>query len=100
MVPIIISIPSIIRLRQCLIEFLRVRKAPKSASTGWGGQHLANALKYSTAFPVIILSALQRGTDPNELGMSEAELFRLWHGGFPSVVWAAADLLTGFSSYS
>ena len=37
-VPLIISIPSMIRLRQCLIEFLRVRNNPnKNASTGWGG---------------------------------------------------------------
>ena len=99
MVPMIISIPSMIRLRQCLIEFLRVRNNPnKNASTGWGGcaglpfltaytktgltkasrQHLANALKYSSAFPVIILSALQRGTDPKSIGMSEEGLFRLW----------------------
>lgn len=77
MVPIIISIPSLIRLRQCLIEFFRVRNST-SKSSGWGGQHLANALKYSTAFPVIILSALQRGTNPNDIGMSEAGLFRLW----------------------
>lgn len=79
MVPIIISIPSMIRLRQCLTEFSRVRNAPKTASTGWGGQHLANALKYSSAFPVIVLSALQRGTNPNDFGMSEAGLFRLWY---------------------
>lgn len=77
MVPLIISIPSIIRLRQCLIEFGRVRNGGQKGS-GWGGQHLANALKYSTAFPVIILSALQRGYDPNKIGMSEAGLFRLW----------------------
>ncbi|MCJ1464077.1 protein-ER retention protein [Pseudocyphellaria aurata] len=77
-VPIIISIPSMIRLRQCLIEYSRVRKGQKSVSTGWGGQHLANALKYSSAFPVIILSALQRGYDPNKIGMSETGLFRLW----------------------
>ena len=38
MVPLIISIPSLIRLRQCLIEYLRVRNNPnKNASTGWGG---------------------------------------------------------------
>ena len=82
LVPIIISIPSLIRLRQCLIEFFRVRKSMKqpggSISTGWGGQHLANALKYSSSFPVIVLSALQRGYDPNKIGMSEAGLFRLW----------------------
>jgi len=78
MVPLIISIPSLIRLRQCLIEYGRVRSNPTTTS-GWGGQHLANALKYSTAFPVIILSALQRGYDPNKIGMSETGLFRLWY---------------------
>lgn len=78
-VPIIISIPSMIRLRQCLIEYSRVRKGQKSVSTGWGGQHLANALKYSSAFPVVVLSALQRGYDPNKIGMSETGLFRLWY---------------------
>lgn len=78
--PIIISIPSMIRLRQCLIEYKRVRDNPqKTAATGWGGQHLANALKYSSAFPVIILSALQRGYDPNKIGLSETGLFRLWY---------------------
>lgn len=77
-VPIIIGIPSIIRLRQCLIEFVRVRKQ-RQASNGWGGQHLGNALKYSSAFPVIILSALQRGYDPAKIHMSEAGLFRLWY---------------------
>jgi len=77
MVPLVISIPSIIRLRQCLIEFVRVRSG-RQTSSGWGGQHLANALKYSSAFPVIILSALQRGYDPQKIPMSEAGLFRLW----------------------
>ncbi|KAL8671393.1 MAG: hypothetical protein Q9168_004106 [Polycauliona sp. 1 TL-2023] len=76
-VPIIISIPSLIRLRQCLIEYMRVRRNPTQHS-GWGGQHLANALKYSSAFPVIILSALQRGYDPNKIGLSETGIFRLW----------------------
>ncbi|RMZ91246.1 hypothetical protein DV736_g1544, partial [Chaetothyriales sp. CBS 134916] len=47
-------------------------------STCWGGQHLANALKYASAFPVIILSALQRGYDPKSFNMTEAGLFRLW----------------------
>ena len=61
MIPIILAIPSLIRFRQCIIEYLRVRRAPYKGSTGWGGQHLANALKYSTAIPVIITSAVQRG---------------------------------------
>ncbi|KAK5061558.1 hypothetical protein LTR84_008102 [Exophiala bonariae] len=77
LVPLIISIPSMIRLRQCLIEFLRVRRN-RTATSGWGGQHLANALKYSTAFPVIILSSMQRGYDPKKINMTEAGLFRLW----------------------
>lgn len=78
LVPLVISIPSIIRLRQCLIEFVRVRKN-RTLDSGWGGQHLANALKYSSAFPVIILSAIQRGYDPKKINMSEAGLFRLWY---------------------
>ncbi|KAF1950409.1 EXS-domain-containing protein [Byssothecium circinans] len=82
-VPFVISVPSLIRLRQCLIEYGRVRRANKQSgsinpSTGWGGVHLANALKYSTAFPVIVLSALQRSPEPSKYGMSEATLFRLW----------------------
>ena len=86
MVPLIISIPSLIRLRQCLIEFWRVQKAGPTAASGWGGQHLANALKYSSAFPVIILSALQRGYDPQKIGMSEAGLFRLWYSHTTGIV--------------
>jgi hypothetical protein len=82
-VPFIISIPSLIRLRQCVTEYFRVQKANKrtgqtSPATGWGGVHLANALKYSTAFPVIVLSALQRSRDPETFGVSEATLFRMW----------------------
>lgn len=61
-VPLLMALPSLIRFRQCIIEYLRVRRAPYKESAGWGGQHLANALKYSTAFPVIILSSLQRST--------------------------------------
>jgi hypothetical protein len=78
-VPILVSIPSIIRLRQCLIEFVRVGKGNRSAADGWGGQHLANALKYASAFPVIILIALQQGYNPEQTGiMSQAGLHRLW----------------------
>ena len=82
-VPFVISVPSLIRLRQCLIEYQRVRAGLRQpggsqASTGWGGQHLANAFKYASAFPVVILSALQRGYDPNKMGISETGLFRLW----------------------
>ncbi|KAL8932374.1 MAG: hypothetical protein Q9211_006353, partial [Gyalolechia sp. 1 TL-2023] len=105
-VPVIISIPSLIRLRQCLIEYMRVRNSPqKSAGQGWGGQHLANALKYSSAFPVIILSALQRGYDPNRIGLSQTGLYQLWLislflNSFYSFYWDVAKDwdLTFFSS--
>ena len=39
---------------------------------------MANAAKYSSAFPVIVLSALQRNYDPGKWGISETALFRLW----------------------
>lgn len=74
-VPLVIALPSIIRLRQCIIEYLR---APKSAVTE-RRNHLLNSLKYSSAFPVIILSAFQRGYDPATPHLlSQASLSRLW----------------------
>ncbi|KAH7328832.1 EXS family-domain-containing protein [Stachybotrys elegans] len=74
-VPLLMAVPYAIRFRQCVIEYFRVQRAPRKESTGWGGQHLANALKYSTAFPVIITSSLQRATqDPS----SKAVLNKLW----------------------
>ncbi|PWY69553.1 putative small molecule transporter [Aspergillus heteromorphus CBS 117.55] len=76
-VPIIIAFPSIIRLRQCLIEYLRVRRASHKKE-GAGNQHLANALKYATAFPVIILTALLKHYNPLDFyGYSEMSLSRL-----------------------
>ncbi|KAI9728972.1 MAG: protein-ER retention protein [Chrysothrix sp. TS-e1954] len=82
-VPFLISVPSLIRLRQCLIEYMRVRRSLEKGeadvrTSGWGGQHLGNALKYSSAFPVVILSALQRGPDSGNVGIGETGLFRLW----------------------
>ena len=81
-VPFLISVPFIMRLRQCLIEYVRVRKGLAAGelderTAGWGGQHLANALKYSTAFPVTILSALLRGGS-GKLAAGETGLFRWW----------------------
>lgn len=96
LVPLIIGIPSIIRLRQCLIEFVRVRNG-RQPSHGWGGQHLANALKYASAFPVIVLSALQRGYDPAKIYMSQTGLFRLWYCA-PRRKYKLQLTLAGFSS--
>ncbi len=98
LVPLVISVPSAIRLRQCLIEFRRAqreqeRNGSSSSSSsvvggggvggaagggGGAGQHLANALKYASAFPVIALSAMQRAHDPTQSRLSEVQLYRLW----------------------
>ncbi|EKD17204.1 uncharacterized protein L3040_008847 [Drepanopeziza brunnea f. sp. 'multigermtubi'] len=84
LVPIIISLPSLIRIRQCLTEYLRVRSSNRRnggmGSHGWGGQHLANALKYASAFPVIILSSVQRNLNLNEdpTRLTEKPLYRAW----------------------
>ncbi|EUC41177.1 hypothetical protein COCMIDRAFT_106872 [Bipolaris oryzae ATCC 44560] len=82
-VPFIIVVPYLIRFRQCITEYYRVKRGNErtgqiNPATGWGGTHLANAAKYSTAFPVIILSALQRSPDPSSFGVSEATLYRMW----------------------
>lgn len=82
--PLLMSWPSLIRLRQCLIEYKRVRDGLADGSldeesAGWGGQHLANALKYSTAFPVVILSALQRGYSSVDSTVSPSTLYHLWY---------------------
>ncbi|KAL4865975.1 hypothetical protein BDV12DRAFT_140672 [Aspergillus spectabilis] len=76
-VPLVVAIPSIIRMRQCLTEYARVRRAGvRNGNTG--GQHLANAVKYATAFPIIILAAKLRNYSPlNLYGISEVTLSRL-----------------------
>lgn len=74
--PLIIALPSIIRFRQCLIEFFRVRRAGATRENT-GAQHLCNALKYATAFPVIILTAKSRNYTPMSFyGYSEVSLAR------------------------
>ncbi|EFR01861.1 ERD1 [Nannizzia gypsea CBS 118893] len=78
MVPLLIAVPSIIRLRQCLIEFFRVYRRGNRRTDGWGGQHLANAAKYTTALPVIALTMLQRNYDASTIGVSEETLHKLW----------------------
>ncbi|TPX08904.1 uncharacterized protein E0L32_009608 [Thyridium curvatum] len=62
-VPLIMAVPFLIRFRQCCIEYVRVRRAPFKESAGWGGQHLANAAKYASSFPVLLFSALLRAAE-------------------------------------
>lgn len=79
LVPLIMATPYLIRFRQCLIEYGRVRSAPYKESVGWGGQHLANAAKYATAFPVIIFSALQRNLPSTpDYDAQRTGLYRAW----------------------
>ncbi|EAQ93609.1 hypothetical protein CHGG_01844 [Chaetomium globosum CBS 148.51] len=90
LVPLIMAVPSTIRLRQCLIEFVRVRKAPYREATGWGGQHLANAAKYSTAFPVIVLGAMLRGQKDGSPGLYRAWVVACLLNSFYSFYWDVA----------
>jgi hypothetical protein len=62
-----------IRFRQCTIEALRARENGKT-----GFQHMANALKYATAFPVLIFSALKAESNPHRMFTSEKHLSNLW----------------------
>ncbi|CAK7217686.1 protein-ER retention protein [Sporothrix eucalyptigena] len=83
-VPLIMAMPFLARFRQCLIEYFRVRRSMRSdPSVGWGGQHLANAAKYATSFPVILFSALQRNAKAAEdAGTTTTAIsttyYRLW----------------------
>ncbi|KAI0852655.1 EXS-domain-containing protein [Daldinia vernicosa] len=93
MVPLVMAVPSLIRLRQCLIEYGRVRRGRITESTGWGGQHLANALKYFTAFPVIIFSTLQRnstGGQPPPIGYYRAWIVACVVNSLYSFYWDVA----------
>lgn len=79
LVPLIMATPYLIRFRQCLIEYVRVRRSNYNPQVGWGGQHLANAAKYATAFPVIVFSALQRNLpDTTEYDARRTGLYRAW----------------------
>jgi hypothetical protein len=62
-----------IRFRQCIIEALRAREHGKT-----GFQHLANALKYATAFPVLIFSSMKHESNPSRSWTTETGLSNLW----------------------
>lgn len=91
-VPLLMAVPSLIRLRQCVIEYLRVRRAPHKESTGWGGQHLANALKYATALPVLVTSSLHRNVagDDAQAALRSAWLASILVNSLYSFYWDVA----------
>ncbi|KAF8948129.1 protein-ER retention protein [Haplosporangium gracile] len=77
LVPIMTSIPYCIRLRQCLAEYIESNYAVE--------RHLMNALKYASAFPVIIISSMQKSSKAASMKgveyngyFSDNSLFRLW----------------------
>ncbi|GAB7359494.1 hypothetical protein MBLNU230_g6139t1 [Neophaeotheca triangularis] len=72
---LVLALPFAIRLRQCLIEYQRAQKAGES-----GGNHLANALKYASAFPPIVLGVLQHSSwyNPGAVGLTEAGVHTIW----------------------
>jgi len=74
--PTIMSIPYLVRFRQCIIEWL--------AAYNTSRRPLANAIKYATAFPVMYLSVAQRLVEfdlINEKGRQVAG--EAWHGEHP-----------------
>ncbi|KIR43059.1 hypothetical protein I307_04195 [Cryptococcus deuterogattii 99/473] len=83
---LMVSLPYMLRFRQCLLEYYQ--------SSWQSPRPLANALKYFSAFPVILLSALQKSvvsdiasqkgitvqelTEQHDRWFGEHRLFRLW----------------------
>lgn len=68
---IVLSVPSLIRFRQCLIDFTR---------TG-SNTHLINCMKYASAIPVVICGALQmiyKGIDTQNGGLNESTIYKMW----------------------
>ncbi|KAG8869943.1 hypothetical protein FRB97_000602 [Tulasnella sp. 331] len=74
MVPALISLPFVIRFRQCLAEY--------SGSGYTNTRPLFNAIKYASSFPVIFLSAMQKMVvaDITAAKGAEEALHTTWHG--------------------
>ncbi|KAG8995278.1 hypothetical protein FRB93_001172 [Tulasnella sp. JGI-2019a] len=74
MVPVLISLPFVIRFRQCIAEY--------SGSGYTNTRPLFNAIKYASSFPVIFLSAMQKivVADIKATKGAEEALHTTWHG--------------------
>lgn len=91
--PTFMSLPYIIRFRQCLIEY----QSPTNTSK----RPLFNALKYASSFPVIFLSAAQRIV-VLELAEVKGELVTRepWHGEHPLFrLWLLAAAVNSLYSF-
>ncbi|KAG1878372.1 EXS family-domain-containing protein, partial [Suillus subluteus] len=91
--PTLMSLPYIIRFRQCLIEHW--------SPTNTSKRPLLNALKYASSFPVIFLSAAQRIV-VLELAEVKGELVtrESWHGEHPLFrLWLLAAVVNSLYSF-
>ncbi|KAK0212818.1 EXS-domain-containing protein [Desarmillaria ectypa] len=74
--PAIMSLPYLVRFRQCIIEY--------SSPTNNSHRPLYNAVKYATSFPVIFLSAAQRIVVTELRQEKGDEVMQVaWHGEHP-----------------
>ncbi|KIJ67610.1 hypothetical protein HYDPIDRAFT_26035 [Hydnomerulius pinastri MD-312] len=91
--PGLMSLPYLIRLRQCLIEY----KSPSNTSR----RPLFNAIKYASSFPVIFLSAAQRLVI-SELAAAHGDSVtrEAWHGEHPLFrLWLLAAVVNSLYSF-
>ncbi|GJJ06474.1 hypothetical protein Clacol_000666 [Clathrus columnatus] len=89
-VPLTMCLPYAARLRQCVIEYF-------ASSSPSNKRALVNALKYSTSFPVIFLSAAQRLVE-SELAVENGPevLHSPWHGEHPLLLAVVVNSVFSF----
>ncbi|KAG2235654.1 EXS family-domain-containing protein [Thamnidium elegans] len=77
MVPLFISLPYLIRLKQCISEYIETKER----------RHVLNAIKYTSSLPVVILASIQKkaaiyvaetGRTPNHWYLNENTVTQLW----------------------
>ncbi|PVU85779.1 hypothetical protein BB560_006904 [Smittium megazygosporum] len=91
--PIVTSIPFLIRLRQCIYDYLL------SSSSHEKGRHLANCLKYFSALPVIFLSSFQQEYMKNQYVDSNSSQ-KDWFFNVLFYTWLFSAIFnSGFSLY-
>lgn len=93
LLPTIMSLPYLVRLRQCLIEY----RLPSNESR----RPLFNALKYATSFPVIYFSAAHRAVLLELAKVKGDEVFRNpWHGEHLLFrLWFLTAIINSFYSF-
>ncbi|RKP23401.1 EXS family-domain-containing protein [Syncephalis pseudoplumigaleata] len=80
-IAMLISLPYALRFKQCLVEYVHASMAADQR------RHLANALKYASAFPVIFLSAIQQRRHRNPTAPHDDPLADLLSDDLLSTVW-------------